>query len=550
MIGRRRRGDRARRSSGGPGSAHHAVTTARPPGVAIGTASTSVPTGRARSRRPAEASTAAAAARRRSVDTAALTSPMPGRGERASFAVLVVQPDRVGAQPAAQRDERDRERAFGGLRSGELVEHAPQRLQHPVAPGCVGEQVLLLDRGGRVARVQRHELELIGLRSTDGVGVARDRAEHARRAHDRHRPRAAGLARARSTAGVATAGCGGCPRSRWSCPIRRRRRVVHRPRRPGAGRARRYRPPTCRRSPTGGAAVRRPRCRADARTAGARRAPRPSRRRSAGGSRPVPRRRAVRRGCAAGAVGAGRPTPSRPRTSSRRRRRDAPRAGVAIARIRPSRSTAMRSASPNTWSSRCDTSRIAVPAVRRSSRSRSTTSVSLTPSDAVGSSRISSAGERRTARAIATSWRWPPDNVPTGRCRSVDARWSASNSARRLRDHRAIVERHAVAQLVAEEEVGDDAQVVAQREVLPHDRDAVRPRVGWLRRRADCRRPRPSPDRAAPSPRRTARRSTCRSRSRRRARRSRPATRRGRCRAAPRPGRTVCRRRGRAGSGP
>ncbi|KPI10546.1 protein of unknown function DUF1602 [Actinobacteria bacterium OK074] len=48
----------------------------------------------------------------------------------------------------------------------------------------------------------------------------------------------------------------------------------------------------------------------------------------------------------------------------------------------------------------------------------STTPDCLTPSAAVGSSRISTRAPKYTARAMATDWRWPPDRVPMGWSRS------------------------------------------------------------------------------------------------------------------------------------
>ena len=89
--------------------------------------------------------------------------------------------------------------------------------------------------------------------------------------------------------------------------------------------------------------------------------------------------------------------------------------GSRSATIRPCRSTRIRSASRNIWSMSWHASRIVVPFSRSPAMSSSTWAASMTPSDAVGSSRASSRGWLPMARATATSWRWPPDRELTRR---------------------------------------------------------------------------------------------------------------------------------------
>ena len=71
--------------------------------------------------------------------------------------------------------------------------------------------------------------------------------------------------------------------------------------------------------------------------------------------------------------------------------------------------------------------------------------------------------------------------MPTGRCRSVGARCSRVEERGGLRQHVPVVQDQPVAQLVAEEQVGDDAEVVAQREVLPDHGDALIARAERVR---------------------------------------------------------------------
>ncbi len=105
--------------------------------------------------------------------------------------------------------------------------------------------------------------------------------------------------------------------------------------------------------------------------------------------------------------------------------------GSTSATIRPCRSTAIRSASRNIWSMSWQASRIVVPRSRNRAIRSSTWAASLTPSAAVGSSSSSSRGMRAIALATATSWRWPPDSVPTLRVvsRSGISRFRSTEAA-------------------------------------------------------------------------------------------------------------------------
>ena len=87
--------------------------------------------------------------------------------------------------------------------------------------------------------------------------------------------------------------------------------------------------------------------------------------------------------------------------------------GRRSATMRPWRSTTMRSASRNIWSMSWQASKIVVLCSRRLMISSSTWADSLTPSEAVGSSRASSRGLLPIARATATSCRCPPDSERT-----------------------------------------------------------------------------------------------------------------------------------------
>ena len=83
-----------------------------------------------------------------------------GPGHRA---VAGVDPDggALRRQHPAQRGERGVEAGVHLLRPGQHLQHAADRLQHPVAPPRLGEQPLALDRRRRVAGVQGDELELV-----------------------------------------------------------------------------------------------------------------------------------------------------------------------------------------------------------------------------------------------------------------------------------------------------------------------------------------------------------------------------------------------------
>ena len=206
----------------------------------------------------------------------------------------------------------------------------------------------------------------------------------------------------------------------------------------------------------------------------------------------------------------------------------------------------MRSASANTCSSRCEMSRIAVPASRRSARRRSTSLVSATPSEAVGSSRTSTAGLRAHGAGDGDELSLPAREGADGAVQVDRGQVEPSEQLRRLVDHRAVVEEAAAEVLAAEEEVGDDAEVVAEGQVLPHHRDPLvqgADRVGGQR---------PTEELDGPGVARARLRDaahhawTCRRRSRRRGRGSPRGGGRGRRRAAPRGVRTASGARARA----
>ena len=115
---------------------------------------------------------------------------------------------------------------------------------------------------------------------------------------------------------------------------------------------------------------------------------------------------------------------------------------------------------------------------RPRSRSRSIRSapaaVCATPRAAVGSSRSTSFGSPSSERAMATDCRWPPESEADRRCarrgsshrragRADPATASPSRSRRGRRPRRL---------LAAEEEVADDVEVVAEREILVDGGDA------------------------------------------------------------------------------
>ena len=292
-----------------PASAHQAVTTTGPPGAAIGhgehVGRRRGGPGRAATRR--EHRTGGHAA----VGLSAVASADSGAPTSVAqyadvVAAGVVHGDRVGPEPAAQRQQGDGQSpSLRPLRPGQGVEHPAQRLEHPVAPGGLGQQALALDGRGGVARVDRDQLEMVGLRAAHRVGVARRwcrarppirRSGTDQELRSRSQPAATrkrahrGSRRTSSTtttSPVAAAMPGGPPAaptgSSASAPKRR-----------GAS-------PTAaeRRSAGRRVAVDVGR-RAGARTAGRRPAPRPWPTRSAAGWLPAPPRPAARPGCAGG----------------------------------------------------------------------------------------------------------------------------------------------------------------------------------------------------------------------------------------------------------
>ena len=140
--------------------------------------------------------------------------------------------------------------------------------------------------------------------------------------------------------------------------------------------------------------------------------------------------------------------------------------------LRPRRSTATLSATALTsamlWLMRIT--------ARPRSRSRSTRSrtwaVCSTPRAAVGSSRMTSLGSPSSERAMATVCRWPPESEAIG-IRTLGMRMdSVSSSSRARRSISTSSRTPQRADLPAEEEVADDVEVVAQREVLVDGRDA------------------------------------------------------------------------------
>ena len=76
---------------------------------------------------------------------------------------------------------------------------------------------------------------------------------------------------------------------------------------------------------------------------------------------------------------------------------------------------------------------------------------------------------------MATVWRWPPESEAIG-MRTLGMRMdSVSQQLAGAALHLDLVEDAALLQLAAEEEVADDIEVVAQREVLVDGRDAQVP---------------------------------------------------------------------------
>ena len=135
------------------------------------------------------------------------------------------------------------------------------------------------------------------------------------------------------------------------------------------------------------------------------------------------------------------------------------------------------------------------PRSRTRSMRLSTSAVCATPSAAVGSSRMMIFGSTNRERAMATVWRWPPDSDATGIADARDARRQLAQQLPCARLHLDLVQ-PGRAQLLTEEQVRDDVEVLAQREVLKHRRDAQAQRglgSGWTparpRKRSFPRRP-------------------------------------------------------------
>ena len=88
--------------------------------------------------------------------------------------------------------------------------------------------------------------------------------------------------------------------------------------------------------------------------------------------------------------------------------------GVTTVARRPSRWRWMRSATSKTCGMSWLLRITGMPESRSSEMVRSTSPDSSTPSAAVDSSRTTSGVAQEAARATATAWRCPPDNVSTG----------------------------------------------------------------------------------------------------------------------------------------
>ena len=101
----------------------------------------------------------------------------------------------------------------------------------------------------------------------------------------------------------------------------------------------------------------------------------------------------------------------------------------------------------------------------------STSAVCATPSAAVGSSSMMSFGSSSSERAIATVWRWPPESEATGVAHARDARRELVQQGPGPHLHRHLVEAQR-RELAPEEDVGDDVEVLAEREILEHRGDA------------------------------------------------------------------------------
>ncbi len=142
-----------------------------------------------------------------------------GASDRRAVSAGGQQGDGIGGQALAQGGQGGHHRPFGadvgagvgtgvgaGVGPGEGVEHAPQRLEHPVAAGRLGQQALAFDGGGGQVGVERHQLEMGRMRAPGCPGVRRDHAHHAVGVDDGHGP---GRAHPRGGGRLAEGGPGG-----------------------------------------------------------------------------------------------------------------------------------------------------------------------------------------------------------------------------------------------------------------------------------------------------------------------------------------------------
>ena len=166
-------------------------------------------------------------------------------------------------------------------------------------------------------------------------------------------------------------------------------------------------------------------------------------------------------------------------------------AAIALsATLRPRRSTTMRSATANTSGMRWLIRTTAMPWSRRRRIRFSTSATWRTLIAAVGSSISTILASDSRVRAIATAWRWPPDICRPGR--AAGSPTSARRTARRRARYMAPCSRGSrtarsrLPELAPEKDVRRRRQVVAERQVLIDDLDAVlrapRPAGGSARR--------------------------------------------------------------------
>ncbi len=94
----------------------------------------------------------------------------------------------VSLKAPAQRRQRHPEALADRQRSGQRLEHLPDRFQYPVARGDLIQQPVTLDRTGRVARIQGGEIKIVALRRAGDGAEDRDDAHQATRAQHRYRP--------------------------------------------------------------------------------------------------------------------------------------------------------------------------------------------------------------------------------------------------------------------------------------------------------------------------------------------------------------------------